>query len=158
MLLWHGSKVTNFAGILSQGLRVAPLEVSSTGYMFGRGIYFSDSVSYSSTFYYNLGKGSSNDTGLLLLCEVAVGNMHELMEAESIEKLPNEKHSVKGLRKTAPNPTKSKTINHGVIVPCGPPVLTGLRNNKNPHNEYIVYDSAQVNIRYMIKVEFLSTF
>ena len=28
MLLWHGSRVTNFAGILSQGLRIAPPEVS----------------------------------------------------------------------------------------------------------------------------------
>merc|ERR1711994_754200 len=27
MLLWHGSRVTNFAGILSQGLRIAPPEV-----------------------------------------------------------------------------------------------------------------------------------
>ncbi len=26
-LLWHGSRVTNFAGILSQGLRIAPPEV-----------------------------------------------------------------------------------------------------------------------------------
>ena len=25
-LLWHGSRTTNFAGILSQGLRIAPLE------------------------------------------------------------------------------------------------------------------------------------
>ena len=28
MLLWHGSRVTNYAGILSQGLRIAPPEVS----------------------------------------------------------------------------------------------------------------------------------
>jgi len=26
MLLWHGSRTTNFAGILSQGLRIAPPE------------------------------------------------------------------------------------------------------------------------------------
>ena len=65
MLLWHGSRVTNFAGILSQGLRIAPPEVSQccflmyvvlfifylifvkapvTGYMFGKGIYFADMV------------------------------------------------------------------------------------------------------------------
>ena len=28
-LLWHGSRVTNFAGILSQGLRIAPPEAPS---------------------------------------------------------------------------------------------------------------------------------
>lgn len=35
-LLWHGSSVVNFAGILSQGLRIAPPEADSTGFMFGK--------------------------------------------------------------------------------------------------------------------------
>ena len=30
MLLWHGSRTTNFAGILKQGLRIAPPEGSHT--------------------------------------------------------------------------------------------------------------------------------
>ena len=38
MLLWHGSRTTNFAGILSQGLRIAPPEAPATGYMFGKGV------------------------------------------------------------------------------------------------------------------------
>ena len=42
MLLWHGSRTTNFAGILSQGLRIAPPEAPVTGYMFGKGVYFAD--------------------------------------------------------------------------------------------------------------------
>ncbi|KAG7173784.1 poly [ADP-ribose] polymerase 1-like 2, partial [Homarus americanus] len=33
MLLWHGSRLSNWAGILSQGLRIAPPEAPSTGYM-----------------------------------------------------------------------------------------------------------------------------
>lgn len=32
-LLWHGSRTTNYAGILSQGLRIAPPEAPCTGYM-----------------------------------------------------------------------------------------------------------------------------
>lgn len=36
-LLWHGSRLTNWVGILSQGLRIAPPEAPSTGYMFGKG-------------------------------------------------------------------------------------------------------------------------
>ena len=39
-LLWHGSRTTNFAGILSQGLRIAPPEAPTTGYMFGKGKLF----------------------------------------------------------------------------------------------------------------------
>jgi poly [ADP-ribose] polymerase len=34
-LLWHGSRSTNFGGILSQGLRIAPPEAPVSGYMFG---------------------------------------------------------------------------------------------------------------------------
>lgn len=36
-LLWHGSRITNFVGILSQGLKIAPPEAPATGYMFGKG-------------------------------------------------------------------------------------------------------------------------
>jgi hypothetical protein len=36
-LLWHGSRLTNWTGILSQGLRIAPPEAPVTGYMFGKG-------------------------------------------------------------------------------------------------------------------------
>ncbi|XP_075147428.1 poly [ADP-ribose] polymerase-like [Haematobia irritans] len=36
-LLWHGSRLTNFAGILSHGLKIAPPEAPVTGYMFGKG-------------------------------------------------------------------------------------------------------------------------
>lgn len=32
-LLWHGSRATNYGGILSQGLRVAPPEAPVSGYM-----------------------------------------------------------------------------------------------------------------------------
>ena len=38
-LLWHGSRCTNFGGILSQGLRIAPPEAPVNGYAFGKGVY-----------------------------------------------------------------------------------------------------------------------
>lgn len=38
-LLWHGSRLTNFAGILSQGLRIAPPEAPCTGYMVKKKIF-----------------------------------------------------------------------------------------------------------------------
>lgn len=34
---WHGSRLTNWVGILSQGLRIAPPEAPKTGYRFGKG-------------------------------------------------------------------------------------------------------------------------
>ena len=36
-LLYHGSRLSNWAGILSQGLKIAPPEAPVTGYMFGKG-------------------------------------------------------------------------------------------------------------------------
>lgn len=50
MLLWHGSRLTNFVGILSQGLRIAPPEAPVTGYMFGKGVYFADMSSKSANY------------------------------------------------------------------------------------------------------------
>lgn len=71
-LLWHGSRTTNFAGILAQGLRIAPAEAPVTGYMFGKGIYFADMVSKSANYCCT---NSEDPKGLLLLCEVALGEM-----------------------------------------------------------------------------------
>jgi poly [ADP-ribose] polymerase len=71
-LLWHGSRLTNYVGILSQGLRIAPPEAPSTGYMFGKGVYFADMVSKSANYCF---ANSSNPEGLLLLSEVYLGNM-----------------------------------------------------------------------------------
>ena len=73
MLLWHGSRTTNFAGILSEGLRIAPPEAPSSGCMFGKGIYFADMASKSANYIHNLCKNPVK-RGLLLLSEVAVGN------------------------------------------------------------------------------------
>lgn len=68
-LLWHGSRLTNYVGILSEGLKIAPYQAPSTGYMFGKGIYFADIASKSAN--YCLPK--HNSQGLMLLCEVALG-------------------------------------------------------------------------------------
>lgn len=46
-LLFHGSSITNYLGILSQGMRIAPPEAPTTGYMFGKGVYFADTFAKS---------------------------------------------------------------------------------------------------------------
>ena len=71
-LLWHGSRLSNFAGILSKGLRIAPPEAPVTGYMFGKGVYFADMVSKSSNYCCT---NVQNNRGLLILAEVALGKM-----------------------------------------------------------------------------------
>lgn len=66
MLLWHGSRLSNFVGILSQGLRIAPPEAPVSGYLFGKGIYLADMAEKS--IHYCRSYGS--DTALILLIEV----------------------------------------------------------------------------------------
>lgn len=151
-LLWHGSRTTNFAGILSQGLRIAPPEAPTTGYMFGKGIYFADMVSKSANYCF---PSKDGDTGLLLLCEVALGDIHELVNAkESLTKAPKEKHSVKGVGQTQPNPKSKYILPGNVEVPYGKPQKYLGKQSSLLYNEYIVYDVAQVTIRYLVEVEF----
>uniref|UniRef100_A0AAV2KEV0 Poly [ADP-ribose] polymerase n=1 Tax=Knipowitschia caucasica TaxID=637954 RepID=A0AAV2KEV0_KNICA len=149
-LLWHGSRTTNYAGILSQGLRIAPPEAPVTGYMFGKGVYFADMVSKSANYCHT---SQSDPVGLLLLGEVALGNMHELKKAAHISKLPKGKHSVKGMGRTAPDPSATVTL-EGVQVPLGKGVDTNIEDTSLLYNEYIVYDVAQVNLKYLLKIKF----
>uniref|UniRef100_A0A674IU33 Poly [ADP-ribose] polymerase n=1 Tax=Terrapene triunguis TaxID=2587831 RepID=A0A674IU33_9SAUR len=153
-LLWHGSRLGNWVGILSQGLRVAPPEAPVTGYMFGKGIYFADMSSKSANYCF---ASRQRDVGLLLLCEVALGECQELLEANAeAGKLPPGKHSTKGLGKLAPAPTNSIMLD-GAAVPLGPPMETDVTN---PHgytlnyNEFVVYDPGQVRMRYLLQVRF----
>lgn len=66
MLLWHGSRMSNFVGILSQGLRIAPPEAPVSGYLFGKGIYLADMSEKS----INYCRSHGSDTALILLIEV----------------------------------------------------------------------------------------
>ncbi|XP_015201493.1 poly [ADP-ribose] polymerase 1 [Lepisosteus oculatus] len=149
-LLWHGSRATNYAGILSQGLRIAPPEAPVTGYMFGKGIYFADMVSKSANYCHT---STTDPVGLILLAEVALGNMHELKRASHITKLPKGKHSVKGVGKTAPDPSSTVTLD-GMQVPLGKGINTNIQDTSLLYNEYIVYDVAQVNLKYLLKIKF----
>lgn len=153
-LLWHGSRLSNWVGILSKGLRVAPPEAPVTGYMFGKGIYFADMSSKSANYCF---ANQNNHVGLLLLCEVALGDCNELLDADyEANKLPAGKHSTKGLGQTGPDPKNSVTLD-GVTVPMGPGVKTGVgRVNSYSllYNEFIVYNPAQTRMRYLLRIKF----
>ncbi|KAK2822747.1 hypothetical protein Q5P01_022812 [Channa striata] len=153
-LLWHGSRLSNWVGILSQGLRVAPPEAPITGYMFGKGIYFADMSSKSANYCF---ASQHNHVGLLLLCEVALGDCNELVDADyEANNLPPGKHSTKGLGQTGPDPKNSVTLD-GVTVPMGPGKKTGVGKNTGYsllYNEYIVYNPAQTRMRYLLRIQF----
>ncbi|EGW13134.1 Poly [ADP-ribose] polymerase 2, partial [Cricetulus griseus] len=148
------NRLSNWVGILSHGLRVAPPEAPVTGYMFGKGIYFADMSSKSANYCF---ASPLKSTGLLLLSEVALGQCNELLEANpKAEGLLQGKHSTKGLGKIAPNPDHFITLN-GSTVPLGPASDTGILNPEGytlNYNEFIVYSPNQVHMRYLLKIQF----
>lgn len=150
-LLWHGSRLTNFAGILSHGLKIAPPEAPVTGYMFGKGIYFADMVSKSANYCCT---SRQNSTGLMLLSEVALGDMMECTAAKYVTQLPKDKHSCFGRGRTMPDPSESVFRADGVEIPLGKPIDNDNLKSSLLYNEFIVYDIAQVNIQYMFRMNF----
>lgn len=155
--------------------------------MFGRGIYFADMVSfvtppetYSKAFNFIFRQVSKSanycgqlgqvptGTGLLTLCEVALGTMWGLAQAANVIQLPPGFHSVNGIGKTFPD-SNAAVSKDGVIIPVGQPRIYNTAAEYYTkfgyavpapvmptllYNEYIVYDEAQVNMKYLVKVKF----
>ncbi|KAA1468416.1 PARP-domain-containing protein [Dentipellis sp. KUC8613] len=163
MLLWHGSRSTNFAGILRQGLRIAPPEAPVTGYMFGKGVYFADMVSKSANYCYT---NLSHGLGLLLLCEVAAQPFFEQCDANynaAEECKTAGKMATKGLGRWQPTKWQDAAVAldnaalEGCVMPDGPArdltpatPTPGMRYPSLLYNEYIVYDPAQIRVRYLL--------
>ncbi|KAG0197840.1 Poly [ADP-ribose] polymerase 2 [Mortierella sp. GBA30] len=155
-LLWHGSRLTNYVGILSQGLRIAPPEAPVTGYMFDKGAYFADCVSKSANYCFT---SSGNSSGLMLLCEVALGDMFELEQSDYNAKANSEnagKHSTKGLGLCYPDEKEDVLIEDGLRVQSGrlKQDTRVRRGYRLQYNEYIVYNTSQVRMRYLLKMKF----
>ena len=113
-LLWHGSRCTNFGGILSQGLRIAPPEAPVSGYMFGKGVYLADMSSKSANYCASY---LSNGHALLLLCEAELGDpMQELIHADYNA---GDKAKANGMVSTWGQGTygPSKWMDGGVVAP-----------------------------------------
>lgn len=154
MLLWHGSRLTNFVGIISQGLRIAPPEAPVTGYMFGKGVYFADMCSKSANYCFTT---PDSNTGLILLCEVALGKMNKLQASDyyaNEHRQDKGLSSTKGEGKTSPDPKTYITLENGCVVPCGKGKKDSKLDTSLLYNEYIVYDTAQIKMKYLLKLKF----
>jgi len=151
-LLWHGSRTSNFGGILSQGLRIAPEEAPATGYLFGKGLYFTDAASKAATYCRATAR---NKTGLLLLSEVALGEILELGPREVVTPLPPQYQSVKGCGTTAPG--DCELLPGGLLVPCGPLTKTLQTESELVYNEMVVFNQDQARMRFLVQVDFVFT-
>lgn len=123
--LFHGSRAENFMKIFQSGLRIKPSGIHHTGSMFGNGIYFADQSSKSANYTWNFSRHSTKkgEKFYMLVCEVATGKMKDYESAQSsLVKAPDGYDSVRGVK--------------------GSHLL---------HNEIIVYNENQSNIKYVIE-------
>jgi poly [ADP-ribose] polymerase len=100
---------------------------------------------------------SRNPHGLLVLCEVALGNPIQYTKHNYDADKPvlkGQGHSSHGCGKTMPDPAVKAQIDDGVVVPYGTPVSSSVKHSDLLYNEFIVYNVAQVKIRYLVKVKF----
>lgn len=135
-LLYHGSRNENFLSILQNGLKIRPTGVATTGSMFGNGIYAANkarkSIGYTSLRGSYWASGSSN-RAYLAIFEFATGNEYPILKNQSYQYWMGKL-------------TKSEVNRKGydsVFAEGG----ADLRND-----EYIVYDSNQCTIRYLIEL------
>lgn len=151
-LLFHGSRIANFVGIFSTGLKINN-NAPKTGSMFGPGSYFSNSVSKSANYCYTDHK---NNIGIMLLCQVSLGNMYERTSSEYITWLPNDKfQSTWGKGMSTVFDSETLKINDKLIeVPNGK--LVEQKNFKSSllYDEFIVYNENQIKILYALKLKF----
>lgn len=129
-LYWHGSRNENWLNILSTGLLIRPSGAIHTGSMFGDGVYFADkaqkSIGYTSLRGSYWARGGQ-DTGFIALYTVHTGNR-------------------KTITRAAPRLNKKQISSEGydsVYAKGG----ADLRNN-----EYIVYDSRQSTISFLVEI------
>ena len=87
---------------------------------FGKGVYFADMSSKSGNY---CATKRADPVGLLLLSEVALGDVYERKEAEFVRHLPDGKLSCKGIGRTRPDPAGAVHTASGATVPtfCGSP-------------------------------------
>ena len=120
--------------------------------MFGKGVYFADMCSKSANYCFT---SPDNNTGLILLCEVALGKMNKLQYSDYYaDKLEDGLSSTKGEGSTSPDPSTHITLDNGCVVPCGKGVLDEDFQTSLLYNEYIVYNTAQIKMKYLLKLKF----
>ncbi|KAJ6129548.1 hypothetical protein N7512_002328 [Penicillium capsulatum] len=147
-LLWHGSRSTNFGGILK-----APVN----GYMFGKGVYLADTSTKSANYCC---PRNSGNMGLLLLCEAELGSpMLELsdsdyMAGENAKKAG--KLATLGKGRSIPGGWKDGDCLSSTLAGVKMPDMSAARATDDSvwlqYNEYIVYDVAQIRQRYLFYV------
>ncbi|KAI3564213.1 poly polymerase catalytic domain-containing protein [Fusarium oxysporum f. sp. albedinis] len=183
-LLWHGSPVTSYGGILSHGLRVAPVRDPQSGDLLCRGIHFADMSCVSTEHCHS---DSTGGEALLLLCEVEVGESPLEMFSSSLKtgNVTNKSNKYSTFIRGRTGPTQwidaadihESLIGIEMVIICFPryfpryrtlllilviiqpdptcdPSDTSYPYAPSNYNKYICYNESQIQIRYLVRIQF----
>ncbi|MDX1906431.1 MAG: WGR domain-containing protein [Bacteroidia bacterium] len=133
-LLWHGSRNENWLSILQGGLVLRPAQAVINGKMFGYGLYFADKCRKSLNYTSMRGaywSGGQSQTAYLALYEV---------------------HTGRALTLTRHDPSCYE-LSHAALQKRGAYDSVFARRGADlVNNEYVVYQEAQCQIKYLIEV------
>ncbi len=128
-LLFHGSRIQNWVGLLSRGILMPKIVVSmgvnrtDAGWL-GNGIYFGDAAC-TSCFYTTPGR---KKTRLMAVCNVALGKMKKYTKITyGLNEPPSGYDSCHGVRRTK------------------------LKSSQFDDDEFVIYDTNQQQMKYLVE-------
>ncbi|CAL9703936.1 unnamed protein product [Knipowitschia caucasica] len=147
-LLWHGTNIAVVAAILKSGLRIMP----HSGGRVGRGIYFASENAKSAGYV-----GTSKNTGIMFLNEVALGKEHTITSGNSsLRKAPKGFDSVVARGSLEPDPSQDVFITldgKQVAVPQGPAIeQPQYKDSSFSSSEYLIYKESQCRMRFLLEL------
>ena len=114
---------------------------------------------FDKSFAYAARGFGQQDSYLMIMCEVVLGKQKEMIQAEYVEKLEHPYNSVKGCGRRGPGYKHTIVLPNGVKIPYGPVInyhegdVEKQKTLQLQHNEYIVYNTSQIRMRYVIQVK-----
>ena len=128
----HVTKVENIIGILSQGLKIAPVQAVNTGKAYGNGIYLSDLFSYSLYYCYPKNVMTRNTKVFMFLVEVAVGKIG-IMEDTNVVKM-------------------NVSFDDAFITNEGYRIFKNSSRNNTGSGIIVAHDETNVRIKYLVEI------
>lgn len=98
---------------------------------------------------------SANPTGVIAICEVALGERHDTTRPSFLRRAPHGTHSVHGRGRASHPPEGVAEVagERGVsAVVMGPSASHGAAESSFGEDHYVVYDQGQVRLRYLVLV------
>jgi hypothetical protein len=145
-VLWHGSRMSNWMGILKHGLLITPPGVPLNGSSLGAGLYFTDKISKAMAYSH-----ASHDRQVFLLSEVALGSCKPSTTAvRATASATNVHHSCHGVGRCVPDSNGDFVDALGAVWPLGKATQTKDARATHGHNEFVVFNTAQARMRYVV--------